>query len=193
MLNDESHGKRQYVVTRTYRFADAVKMLTGRGVAEFHCQSDASGDVVHSLYAVGYSERIMVTVCIVDDAETNEGHKAPSLINIRLAVTAAEDIPHQVGVIVTVSVANDVCVLEPTILKCNTCADLRCEPLAERHGVCRLQSAKEILTAERLAEKSVRAARDIDKPMSTPWRTDHHLVGVFRLYRLEPFTGIIKV
>lgn len=97
-VDRETEGCGQQMVAEAVGSAHAVEVLHGGHIADFGGESQATGEVVLGMDAVGNCKGLVGVVLVVEDAEADEGNEAPSGKGMDVfLVLRAEDIPEEIG------------------------------------------------------------------------------------------------
>ena len=139
----EAEGCGQQMVAKAVCLAIAVKILHGGHVAYLCRNSNAWGEMIQPLYAVGNGKGLVGIHLVVQHTHAHVWNDTPSGKGVYIVlVEVAEDIPHEISTKVLVVLRGVVAVVELHTAIVQTTADGRCEPFADRHGECRFHATE---------------------------------------------------
>ena len=174
------------MVAKAVCLAIAVKILHGGHVAYICRNSNASGDMILSLYAVGNGKGLVGIILVVQHTHAHVWNDTPSGKGVDIVlVEVAEDIPHEISTQVLVVLRGVVAVVELHTAIVQTTAYGGREPFAERHGKCRFHATEEVVASEWIAEEDSGPSCHLDKPAVRPWRGDQCPFHVGRFKRTK--------
>lgn len=183
-VDRQAEGCGQQMVSKTMRLAIAVEVLHGGHVAYLCRGSNASGDMILTLYAVGNGKGLVGILLVVQHTHAHIWNDTQSGKGVYIVlVEVVKDIPHKISTQVLIVLRGVVAVVELHTAIVQTTAYGGREPFAERPGECRFHATEEIVASNRFAEENGCPSCRLDKPVVRPCRGDQCPFHVGRFER----------